>query len=175
MGEIRPMETACLLIGVLCREDEVLTSYMKNIREFGQPEIISPCIHFDFTEYYTPTMGAPLSRRFYLFPPGFQPETLPDIKIRTNEIEKEAARTLDLGVERPVNLDPGYLTLSKLVLASTKDHSHRIYLRDGIFAEITLYYRAKTFSPGPYTFPDYASETYIRFFNGIRNKLLRKR
>jgi len=175
LGEIGQMETASLLMGVLCKEDDTLTSFMEGINEFGVPEIISPAIYFDFTNYYTPTMGAPLSRRFYLFPPGFQPETLPDIKLRTNELEIEAARALDLGVERPLNLDPGYLTLSKLILASTKDHAHRIYLRDGIFAEITLYYRAKSFRPGPYTFPDYASDLYIHFFNETRDKLLRKR
>lgn len=173
MGKIGRMETSCLIIGVLCNDDDTLVSYMEGLSEFGKPEIISPSIFFDFTDYYTSTMGAPLSRRFYLFPPGFDPETLPDIKIRTNELEEAAARDLDLGVERPINLDPGYMTLSKLILASTKDHAHRIYLRDGIFAEITLYYRAKTFQPGPYTFPDYASKTYINFLNNSRSHLLK--
>jgi hypothetical protein len=175
MGEVHAPERACLIVGVLCKDDGVLTSFMKKINDFGTPEIISGPIPFDFTNYYTPTMGAPLIRRFYLYSPGFQTETLPDIKIRTNALEAEAAARLDLGVKRPINLDPGYLTLSKLILASTKDHIHRIYLREGIYAEITLHYRNGTFRPGQWTFPDYASETYINFLNEARGELLQKR
>jgi hypothetical protein len=118
-------------------------------------------------------MGSRLSRCFYFYPPPFDPADLAEIKLRTNALEAEAVRTLDLGVERPVNLDPGYLTPSKLVLASTKDHAHRIYLRDGIYAEITLQYRKKTFQPWPWTFPDYRSDGYIAFFNEVREKLFR--
>ncbi|MBU0753691.1 MAG: DUF4416 family protein [Planctomycetes bacterium] len=173
MGPLRNMERACLLLGVLCKDDDALTHYMKGVKDFGEALIISQVIAFDFTEYYTADMGSPLVRRFYLYPPGFDPASLPEIKLRTNAMETEAARTLDLGVSRPLNLDPGYLTLSKVILASTKDHMHRIYLRDGIYAECTLYYQHKTYRPWPWTFPDYASDTYIRFFNEIRVQALR--
>jgi hypothetical protein len=148
---------------------------MEKVKDFGTPEVISEAIPFDFTEYYVPSMGSPLIRRFYLYAPGFRTETLPDIKIRTNALEADAAARLDLGVPRPINLDPGYLTLSKLILASTKDHIHRIYLRDGIYAEITLHYRGGSYRPGQWTFPDYASDTYIRFLNEVRDKLLKNR
>jgi hypothetical protein len=168
MGELRSVEPSCLLIGVLCKNPDVLTKYMERVNEFGAPLFTSPVIPFDYTDYYTPTMGTPLFRRFYLYPPTFARERLPDVKLRTNQLEQEAARALDLGVERPLNLDPGYLSPSKLVLASTKDHAHRIYLRDGIHAEVTLYYQNKSYRSRPWTFPDYASDAYIRLFNEIR-------
>jgi len=173
MGAILPLESSCLLIGVLCKDPSTLTGYMEKIKEFGEPGVISPLIRFDFTDYYARSMGSPLLRRFYLSPPPFDRERLPDIKRRTNALERSAAEALDLGVERPLNLDPGYLSPSKLVLASTKDHAHRIYLRDGIHAEVTLHYRNKSYRPWPWTFPDYASEEYIRFFNDARMRMFK--
>ncbi len=171
MGAVRPTESAAFLLGGLCRDPDVLTHYMGSIKGFSDPKITSPLLLFDFTDYYTPTMGAPLYRRFYLYTPGFDPARLPEIKLRTNALEAEAARSLDLGVERPLNLDPGYLTRSKLVLASTKDHAHRIYLRDGIFGEVTLHFSQKSYRSRPWTFPDYASEGYVQFFNEVRKRL----
>jgi hypothetical protein len=95
------------------------------------------------------------------------PAGLADIKLRTNAIE-ERYRDGRWGVERPINLDPGYLELGKLVLASTKNHFHRIFLRDGIYAEVTLYYRDKAFQPFEWTFPDYRSAGYQQFFLDAR-------
>lgn len=73
---------------------------------------------------------------------------------------------------RPLNLDPGYLTPAKLVLASTKDHAHRIYLRDGIFAEVTLVYRKGKWQPLEWTYPDYRRDDYQQFFTRCRERLL---
>lgn len=171
MGISRPPEEACLLVGVLCKEKTILNDFPETLNEFGPPFVSSPVIPFDFTDYYRTAMGRPLFRRFYLYPPGFPMETLADVKIRTNTLEGEAARFLDLGVSRPLNLDPGYLTLSKLVLASTKDNAHRLYLRDGIYAELTLTYRKKSYQPWPWTYPDYASKSYLEFFNRARQQL----
>jgi hypothetical protein len=172
MGELRAPEKACLLVGVLCRDKDVLTEYCHCIKEFGDPCLASPLYDFDFTEYYHASMGAPLFRRFYLYPPGFAPETLADVKLRTNRIETEAAQDPSFKVARPLNLDPGYLTLGKLVLASTKDHSHRIYLRDGIFAEVTLHFRDKRYRAWPWTFPDFSSDRYSDFFLEARRRFL---
>jgi len=163
-----------MLMGVLSKERKLLTVEMKSIKEFGRALITSPVMDFDYTDYYTKSMGSPLFRRFYLYPAGFAMSSLPDIKARTNAIEEEASATLDLGVKRPLNLDPGYLTLSKLVLASTKDFAHRIYLRDGLYAEITLHFRKGTYQAWPWTFPDYASAEYIGFFNRVRGELFGK-
>ena len=174
MGELRDTERAGLVIGVLTPSADVLTPCCEWLNEFGDPAETGPVLTFEFTKYYAPVMGQTLFRRFYLYAPPFDLATLPDVKRRTNAIEAEAARTLRLGVERPLNLDPGYLTLSKLVLASTKDHAHRIYLRDGIYAEVTLTFRAGAYHPWPWTFPDYASEGYRNFFRGVRERLLGK-
>lgn len=173
MGPIRPPERACLLIGALCKEKDILTEAPQAIKEFGSVAVASPLIDFHFTDYYSRSMGAPLFRRFYLYAAGFDAGLLADVKTRTNKIEEEAALSPDSDVERPLNLDPGYLTLSKLVLASTKDHAHRIFLRDGIYAEITLSFRDGSYRPLPWTFPDYASEEYILFFNEVRSPLLK--
>jgi hypothetical protein len=70
--------------------------------------------------------------------------------------------------KRTVNIDPGYIDMAKLVLFSTKDYTHRLYLNKGIFAEVTLYYKDDTFNPWPWTYPDYKSSEYIAIFNHIR-------
>ena len=72
------------------------------------------------------------------------------------------------GISRIINIDPGYLDLSKLILASTKDYKHRIYLTKGIYAEVTLFYQDKTFCPWEWTYPDYKTGEYIEIFNRIR-------
>ena len=74
--------------------------------------------------------------------------------------------------QRVVNLDPGYIGLSKLVLATTKDHAHRIYIQRGIYAEVTLRYIKGAWSPWPWTYPDYAAETYHPFFMRVRERLV---
>jgi hypothetical protein len=69
---------------------------------------------------------------------------------------------------RPLNLDPGYLTLGKLLLASTKDFAHRIYLGRGIYAEVTLQYKHGAWRHHEYTFADYRRADYQRFFSQCR-------
>jgi hypothetical protein len=91
-----------------------------------------------------------------------------EVKLRTNTLERE----LSSCGKRAVNIDPGYITLSKAVLATTKNYSHRIYLREGIYAEITLAWEKGTFTPRPWTYPDYRTDTAVSFFNRAR-KLLR--
>ena len=95
----------------------------------------------------------------------------------TLALSKEASpgRLLDARrCYRPINLDPGYLASSKLVLASTKDYSHRTYLKKGIYAEVTLKYAKGAFEPLPWTFPDYRSKGYIDFFTETRTLYMKK-
>ena len=72
---------------------------------------------------------------------------------------------------RPVNIDPGLITPAKLILATTKDHAHRIYLGRGIHAEVTLRYVGRKWTPWPWTYPDYAAPTYHSFFDQVREML----
>jgi hypothetical protein len=142
---------------------------------------------FDFnqTDYYEPTMGRGLKKVFWAFERPFDPAELADVKLLTNRWEEDfaqAAQRNELFVDdtattitdvRPLNLDPGYITPAKLVLASTKDFAHRIYLRDGIFAEVTLFYRHGRWEHHEWTFPDYRRGDYHEFFTRVREHLRR--
>ncbi|MEK7225507.1 MAG: DUF4416 family protein, partial [Bacteroidota bacterium] len=117
-----------------------------------------------------------ISRKFIGFKNLIEPGDIAAIKIHTNKLEEEIGSVGSYDVSRAVNLDPGYICKSKLILATTKDYSHRIYLQKGIFAEITLKYNSKSssYQYQPWTFPDYRTWDYIEFFNNVRNGYLTK-
>jgi hypothetical protein len=120
-------------------------------------------------------MGEKLPKRLWSFETLISPDMLPKIKCLTNEWEAEFKTLADCSVERPLNIDPGYIDLGKLILASTKDHAHRIYLSEGIFAETTLMYTQKQWKPLPWTYPDYQSAGYQKFLTQCRDYLKSKR
>lgn len=176
MGEIITPPRVKLFSGIISRYSELLDTAEKALAgEFGPIDLKSAPIPFNFTNYYTKEMGAPLIRGFFSFRNLITPDELSRIKIRTNRMEQEIGASYKSDVPRPVNLDPGYLDKSKLVLATTKDYNHRIYLKDGIYAEVTLKYRAKDgFKPFPWTYPDYQTKTYLDFFNRMRDIYVRQ-
>lgn len=133
-------------------------------RRFGKIDFESPALPFIHTAYYEKEFGKNLKRKFIAFQKLILPHNLHKIKIITNKIEKKMAK----GISRVINIDPGYLDLSKLILASTKDYKHRIYLTKGIYAEVTFFYQDKTFRPWEWTYPDYKTSEYIEIFNRIR-------
>jgi hypothetical protein len=116
-------------------------------------------------------MGSDLKKRFWAIADPIDPGQLAAIKLTTNLWEAEYAGAGLHAEPRPLNLDPGYLTLAKLVLASTKDHAHRIYLGDGIYAEVTLAYRRGGWQAFDWTYPDYRREDYQAFFTHCRELL----
>ena len=136
-------------------------------------ELASPRYDFGETDYYEPTMGAGLQKCFFAFERLGDPGSLAERKIETNDWESEYATRREHAEPRPLNLDPGYLTPAKLVLASTKDHAHRIYLARGIFAEVTLYYKDRRWQSRDWTFPDYRRGDYQQFFSQCRDYLRR--
>lgn len=138
---------------------------------FGLPDLRSGPFLFNHTRYYEREMGAPLYRLFLGFQRLVDPGELAEIKTHTNRLEKR----LSLQGRRSVNLDPGYLTLSKVVLATTKDYGHRVYLKEGIYAEVTLRFEQGAFHPLPWTYPDYRQENYLRFFSALRGSYRRQR
>ena len=141
---------------------------MQSEREFGATAAVSPAFDFTETNYYAAEMGVGLKKQFWAFAGAIDPGRLAAIKLATNQWEAEyAARSLH-PEPRPLNLDPGYLTLAKLVLASTKDHAHRIYLADGIYAEVTLSFRGGAWQPFDWTYPDYRRGDYHEFFTQCR-------
>ena len=109
-------------------------------------------------------MGPLLKRTFVAFERLVGAETLPAIKIKTHAIEERLAAS----GRRRVNIDPGYVSLGKLVLATTKNHSHRIYAGRGIYEEVTLVFRDGSFTGLSHTYPDYRQETHLEVFNAVR-------
>ena len=129
---------------------------------WGVTEIQSEPVPFDKTDYYHEIAGK-LSRVFLCFPGLVNPEGLTVWKHQAIELEAQSRQPV-----RAVNIDPGYVDGARLVLASTKDHAHRIYLRDGIFGEVTMRYRFKKWQSFDYTFPDFASGVYDEFLSAVR-------
>ncbi|MDD5771973.1 MAG: DUF4416 family protein [bacterium] len=133
--------------------------------EYGLIDLKSEIFDFTYTDYYEKEMGLGLKKKFISFEKLIDPVSLSDIKIFTNQIESKHLKDN----KRIVNIDPGYLTLAKLVLASTKDFTHRIYIGKGIYAEVTLYYQDKNYRGWPWTYPDYKSDISLSFFQKVRS------
>lgn len=172
MGSISPPHPVLLLVAVSSRYDAALQWAQEKIAaEFGALGAVSPAFDFTETDYYTATMGTDLKKQFVIPAQLIDPGQLATIKRLTNDWEVEYAAGASHPEPRPLNLDPGYLTLAKLVLASTKDHSHRIYLAEGIYAEVTLSYRAKQWQAFEWTYPDYRRGDFQEFFTNSRSLL----
>jgi len=169
MGSIRSFNPVKLFIGVLVSDRKLIADARDRLTSaYGTIDHESPIIPFDFTDYYTGEMGEVIDRVFFSFERLIQANELADIKIRTNEIESQL-QPMMASIKRPVNLDPGYIEHAKVILASTKNFYHRIYLDRGIFAEVTMHFRNNTFQFFPWTYPDYQSKDYQEFFTRIRH------
>ena len=130
---------------------------------WGRVALRSRIFSFDQTAYYEATMGAGLKKQLVVFDRLFDPGELAARKRQTIEWERAYAKEAAHRVERPVNLDPGYLSEAKLVLASTKDRDHRIYIGEGIYAECTLYFHRGAWTCRPWTYPDFRTDAYREF------------
>jgi hypothetical protein len=137
---------------------------------FGLIDYSSKEMTFGFTSYYEEEMGVPLCRQFLSFAPLVAPERLPEIKLFTNSLEE--AHIAD--GRRTINLDPGYISIDALILATGKHSPHRIYLRDGIWADLHLLYHSGSYQPFEWTYPDYRSPALIALFNQVREVLKAK-
>jgi hypothetical protein len=142
------------------------------VEKFGSVELESETYPFTYSSYYEKEMGKRLIRQFVSFAELIEMDNLGKIKTVTNRLEKDMAISQGEKLKRTVNIDPGYLSPAQLVLATTKNYSHRIYLGGGIFAEVTLIYRHGGFQPLDWTYPDYRSELAGQFFARVRGWLL---
>jgi len=166
MGCPRIPEKVKLIAGLLSGDADLFPEAQGMLeRAFGGIDYESRVLDFAHTKYYSEEMGEGLKRKFVSFRKTFDLKNIYTTKLETNKIER---RFMD-GGKRIINIDPGYLNLSKVVLFSTKDYTHRIYLNKGIFSEVTLYFKDKTFCPWPWTYPDYKSSEYIDIFNSVRD------
>jgi Domain of unknown function (DUF4416) len=172
MGIVSPAAPVKLFIGMITGQPALYDQVRRPLTErFGPVDLESPVFPWTHTAYYEKEMGPDLKRQFLFFEQPVSPDTLPEIKGFTNTLEQRWVRSSPERNFRQINLDPGYVALSKLVLATTKDYSHRIYLRDGIYAEVTLMFQGKSFVPLPHTYPDFRSEEYIALFNRARQSI----
>jgi hypothetical protein len=169
MGVLRHPDPALLVVAAFSRHEEAIRWARAKLEQiFGPIGLISPPYDFTQTTYYEASMGAGLRKQFFVFQDLVSGDCLPAAKLRTNDLEGELARAGNYAEPRPLNLDPGLLTLGKFMLATTKDQAHRIYLRDGIFAEVTLRYQAGAFEPWPWTYADYRQEVVRGFLGEAR-------
>jgi hypothetical protein len=172
MSTPREPAPAKLVIGMFMRERGDFSALAEELDGmYGPIDLVSPWLAFDFTSYYTPEMGSPLYRRVLAFEPLIAQENLPEVKLYTNTLEAQRME----GGRRTVNIDPGYLLAERFVLATGKNFSHRIYLRHGIYADLTLVYTRQQFRTLPWTYPDYAAPEMISFLRRVRQKYSRQR
>ena len=187
MAEAKRPSQVKLIIGVIFTSEGILIEAKVRLeKKFGPVDFQSSLAPFNCTKYYEKAMGPNLKRQFLSFQRLINPRQLSAIKLYTNRLEKglsqeKSARGRNSKIfldkakpSRTINLDPGYISASKLVLATCKNYSHRIYLDKGIFAEVTLHFRSGTFTPWPWTYSDYKSKDYIQGFNMIREIYLKQ-
>ncbi len=176
MAQAREFEKTALVIGILSSLEEERSRLLKLLEEeFGPIRAITPTLDFPFTDYYDTEMGGHPVRYLLLFERLIDPSTLAEIKMRTNEMEKLFSGK---GTGRPINIDPGVLSLANFILATCKDRSHRIPLSLGVYGEVTLIYQNKDFQSLPWTYADYASESvklHLRVFRDTYRNILRTR
>lgn len=172
MGKIVKPQKVKLFIGIIFKNAPLIPEIKPLLTsKFGPIDFESQILGFSYTNYYEKEFGANLKRRFFGFFRLILPDRIAAIKNITNKIEKRFSKNN----KRLINLDPGYLNDAKLVLATTKDYSHRIYLKDGVFAETTLIFSGGKFRPCAWTYPDYQTKEYADIFGQIRNIFMRQR
>jgi hypothetical protein len=166
----RPQPSLLLVVAAFSRHEVAIAWGRERLeRMFGPVGLASDAFAFNQTSYYEATMGPDLKKQFFAFRDLVAPDSLPAIKLHTNALERELADQAVCTEPRPLNLDPGHLSLGKFLLATTKDQSHRVYLRDGIFAEVTLRYQAGAYEPWSWTYADYRQECVRAFLQEARD------
>lgn len=169
MADIHTPQKVNLFFAILVSDVSHLNCVREKIEDkFGKIDIESTILDFTHTNYYKEEMGDEIKRVFFSMKNLIDSASIVEIKKWSNEIEKKISDEKQNIVKRPVNIDPGYVELSKVVLASTKNYFHRIHLKGGIYAEVTLHFKEGTFQSFEWTYPDYKSLEYITFFNKLR-------
>ncbi|MBI1832434.1 MAG: DUF4416 family protein [Planctomycetes bacterium] len=175
MGVPREPTYSLLVVACFSRHVDALNWAADQLTPtYGPLAFASPDFSFHHTKYYDATMGTGLIKRFLVYDPIVPADCLPHVKHHTIALEQAIAFTGQFAEPRPLNLDPGLIQLGKFLLASTKDQAHRVYLRDAIFAEVTLRFEAGAFEAWPWTYADYREEAVRAFLNQARALLYDK-
>jgi len=175
MWELNEPKPVKLIVGILACDERCLTAARSALEAaLGSADHASDIWSFDQTQYYRDQSGPDIIRQFISLADLIHPSELAQIKHQTNAIEQQLAQTLDAPWPRPVNLDPGLIEPSKLILATTKNYAHRIYIGKKMYAEVTLVFDKGAWHPLPYTYPDYHRQEYFDFFSTVRNALVQQ-
>jgi hypothetical protein len=165
MAEIKIPQKVKVVIGFITSDTQLIKKVNQELFPLlGEPDFLSEIIDFNFTDYYEQEMGKNLKRQWVAYKNLIMPDFLASLKIKTNEIEEQ----FKVANKRRINIDPGILTLNNFILATTKNYAHRIYLRDGIYAEVTLLYKNKKFQNLAWTYPDYQTDFFHQFLLKVR-------
>lgn len=173
MGDTQNHLPVLLVAAVSSRYESAIDDWFVETANaaWGPIALASPMFDFTETNYYAESMGTDLKKKLFAFESLIDPAHIVKSKHESNKWEQAFVSQFDYPEERPINIDPGYLTEAKLVLATTKDRDHRIYLSDGIFAEITLYYRRSVWEKSRWTYPDFQRSDFHEFLNECRRYL----
>lgn len=172
MGAIKEPAKVKIIVGILAQDAAAVEAVREPLRQkFGEEDLNHPPFPFTFTNYYKDEIGTAPVRAFFSYETLVDRTEIVDIKLWTNDIELEIAEKNGTPGLRPVNLDPGYMTLGQFFLATTKDQRQRVYMQRGIFVEPTLYFQDGHFHAFDWTYRDYQSETYIKYLEQVRARL----
>jgi hypothetical protein len=175
MWELKEPRPVKLIVGILASEERCLTAAREGLASLlGTVDLVSNIWTFDQTDYYAAQIGPQILRQFVSIERLIDPGQLAAVKHRTNALEQQLALSLGTPFPRPVNLDPGTIEPSKLILATTKNYAHRIYIGDRMYAEVTLVFDKGQWRPLPYTYPDYHRQEYFDFFSQVRLRLVQQ-
>ena len=167
MSTPREPEDVKLVSSLFSRQETLLGQVILELETFlGSVDWTSPLLCFDRTNYYEAEMGWPLVRRFVSFKRLIKPDEIVQVKLLCSARETKHS----VNGKRQINIDPGYLSLERLVLTTGKNYTHRVYLSKGIYADLTLVFRKGGFVPLPWTYPDYADPGVIGYFNEVRGR-----
>jgi len=173
MWKLNDPKPVKLIIGILAANHNCLHTAAELLNDkFGKVDLSSEVWPFNQTDYYKEQTGPRILRQFVSIKRLIEPGLLAKIKLRTNKLEQKLVKKLALPLTRPVNLDPGIIEPSKLILATTKNYSHRIYIGRKMYAEVTLIFDKGCWRPQAYTYPDYKQQCYFDFFDKVRTRLL---
>jgi hypothetical protein len=175
MGSVKNHPPCLQLISAFSKHESALDWLWQRVAtELSPIALLSPCFLFTESEYYRSSMGAPLRKQIAMLSRWYDPAELASHKLLSHQWESELNQNMESDVKRPLNIDPGYMSMTKLVLASTKNREHRIYLRNGIYAEVTLAFRDQQWIPFPWTYPDYQRDDFRVFFQDCRKHLAQR-
>jgi len=170
MARIQKPPPGRLVVSIIYSSMDALADAVKALeKRFGRVQYETleiPCAEADD---YREEMGDDLLRRFYSFETEVARDSLPALKAACYKIEPKFSDTVDDYHFRTVNIDPGIMTPSALVMASHKEYNHRVYLRDGVYAEIALIFAHDKFCRLPWTIPDFCADEAIDFFERVRS------